>query len=424
ALIDFLPADKREFIRNKPVNTSFIQRLPLAKRKHRAYLPLMPLAIEQLNVVDYDVVLSSSYLAAKGVITRPDQLHVSYCHSPPRWAWDLQNQYLSESKLHRRGPIASPKLMLARSLLHYIRTWDVRSATGVDEFLSNSAYVGRRIFKTYRRKSTTLFPPVDTDFFSPGDDATYAERAEFYVTASRFVPYKRIDLVVEAFKKMPDKRLVVIGDGPDRAKIEAIAADCDNIKLVGRVDSERMRHYFRLAKAFVFAAEEDFGIVPVEAMACGTPVIAYGRGGVRESVVEGETGLFFNEQTPAAIVDVVRDFERVGGFDHDAIRARAEMFSNARFRDQLRAIVEGTWFYFCEHHSLPHRVLRDGKPNGVGHESSTHAPIGVASDAPDYTNGFLRHATQPRPTGDTETQGSPNLPGDLESADDFENDPE
>ncbi|MEM8874418.1 MAG: glycosyltransferase [Planctomycetota bacterium] len=403
SLIDFVPAEKRQFIRNKPVKTSFIQRLPLAKSKHRAYLPLMPLAIEQLNVSDYDVVLSSSYLAAKGVITRPDQLHISYCHSPPRWAWDLQNQYLSESKLHRSGPIATPKLFMARALLHYIRNWDVRSATGVDEFLSNSAYVGRRIFKTYRRKSTVLFPPVDTTFFSPGDEAQYGERGDFYVTASRFVPYKRIDLVVEAFKQMPDKRLVVIGDGPDRAKIQRIAEEADNIKLVGRVDGKQMLHYFRLAKAFVFAAEEDFGIVPVEAMACGTPVIAYGRGGVRESVVEGETGVFFDEQTPQAIADAVHAFEDNATIDHAVVRARAEQFSEANFREQLRAIVEGTWFYFCEHHGLPHRVLRNGSSVERVADASIHGSHD--DEAPDYSrNG---HVDPEKPEAGLKLPGDP-----------------
>ena len=344
ALVDFLPADKRDFIRNKPVKTSFIQRMPLARRKHRMYLPLMPLAIEQLNLSSYDVVLSSSYLAAKGVITRPDQLHVCYCHSPPRWAWDLQNQYLAESRLAGGGLIGTPKSLLARALLHYVRNWDVRSANGVDLFLSNSRFVARRIGKTYRRKAKTLYPPVDTKTFRPAADG--GPRQDFYLTASRMVPYKKIDLIVEAFRDMPDKRLVVVGGGPDYEKIRAKARGAANIKLAGPVGNDQLVRYMQSAKAFVFAAEEDFGIVPVEAMACGTPVIAFGRGGVTESVVDGQTGVLFPRQTPDALREAVGRFEALT-FDHDAIRRRAETFSRAVFRRGFRAVVDARWEKFA-----------------------------------------------------------------------------
>ncbi|MEO0964969.1 MAG: glycosyltransferase [Planctomycetota bacterium] len=334
SLFDFLPADKRGFIRNKSVHTSFIQRLPLARRSHRHYLPLMPLAIEQLDLSNYDVVISSSYLVAKGVITRPDQLHICYCHSPARHAWDLQHVYLKESNLGY-----GPKAMLARAILQYIRNWDARSANGVDVFLSNSDFVGRRIRKAYRREAETVYPPVAVEDFAP-----YDSKHGFYVTASRLVPYKRIDLIVEAFSKMPDRRLIVIGDGPDREKIAKLATP--NVKLVGHQSFKRLKQYFQFAKAFVFAAEEDFGIVAVEAQACGTPVIAYGHGGATESIVDGETGLFFNDDTPESVIEAVERFEAIAEWDHAAIRANAERFSIDNFRVSMASVVRREWLQF------------------------------------------------------------------------------
>jgi UDP-N-acetylmuramyl pentapeptide phosphotransferase/UDP-N-acetylglucosamine-1-phosphate transferase/glycosyltransferase involved in cell wall biosynthesis len=331
SLFDFLPEDKRHFILNKPVTTSFLQRLPMAKKKHRAFLPLMPLAIEQLDVSEYDLVLSSSYMSAKGVITGPNQLHVCYCHSPARYAWDLQHQYLDESKLGY-----SPKGLLARSILHYIRNWDARSASGVDHFISNSRFIARRIEKLYRRDASVIYPPVATQDFELQED-----KEDFYVTASRLVPYKRIDLVVEAFNAMPDKRLIVIGGGPDLEKIQAMAGK--NVRVLGHQPFKRMRRYFQMAKAFLFAAQEDFGIVPVEAMACGTPVIAYGQGGITETVRAGESGIFFRHQTASAIQDAVREFERTELWPADRIRSHAMSFDTAHFRANLAAYVEQAW---------------------------------------------------------------------------------
>ena len=267
SLFDFLPADGRGFVQNKPVTTTFIQYMPFARKKHRLYLPLMPLAIEQLDVSAYDLILSSAYLAAKGVITRPNQLHICYCYTPPRFAWDLQTQYLEQTKL-RRGL----RSILARSILHYIRNWDVRSSNGVDVFVSISRFVGHRIEKIYRRSSTVVYPPVAMERFS-----VHEEKEDFYLTAGRLVPYKRVDLIIEAFNRMPDKKLIVVGDGPDFDKLKAMAGP--NVRLLGRQPGERLRRYLQLARGFIFAAEEDFGIAPVEAQACGTPVLAYGRGG-------------------------------------------------------------------------------------------------------------------------------------------------
>jgi glycosyltransferase involved in cell wall biosynthesis len=201
SLVDFL--DDRSFLRGKPVTTSFIQRLPKAREKYRSYLPLMPLAIEQLDVSAYDVVISSSHAVAKGILTGPDQVHISYVHSPIRYAWDLQHQYLQQSKL-----TSGPKSALARLILHYIRNWDVRTANSVDGFVANSNFIARRIKKVYQRESQVIFPPVDVEAFS-----LCTEKEDFYLTASRMVPYKKIDLIVEAFSQMPERKLVVIGEG-------------------------------------------------------------------------------------------------------------------------------------------------------------------------------------------------------------------
>jgi glycosyltransferase involved in cell wall biosynthesis len=334
SLFDFLPKGERGFIRNKKVTSTFIQRMPMAKRFHRAYLPLMPLAIEQLDLTGYDVVISSSYLAAKGVITRPDQLHVCYCHTPVRFAWDMQRQYLSQS-----GLMKGLKSFAAKVLLHYIRGWDVRSSNGVDVFMTNSRFVGRRIQKTYRRPSTPVYPPVDVDRFTPGHG-----RRSGFLTASRLVPYKRIDVIVEAFNRMPDKQLTVIGDGPHFKMLKAQAKS--NVRMLGYQSCDVLRREMQSAEAFVFAAEEDFGIVPVEAQACGTPVIAFARGGAAETIVEGQTGLFFREQTADSVIDAVREFDMMGEWDVSAIRRNAERFDAARFREQFAGVVESEWIQF------------------------------------------------------------------------------
>lgn len=343
SLFDFLAPEDRGFINNKPVRTSFIQRLPFARSRHRAYLPLMPLAIEQLDVSDYDVIISSSYVAAKGVLTRPDQLHICYCHSPVRFAWDLQHQYLGEAGLTR-----GVKSLVARMILHYIRNWDTRTANGVDVFVRNSDFVGRRIAKVYRRRSTTIYPPVDVEKFTP-----WNEKQDFYLTASRMVPYKRIDVVVEAFSRMPDKRLIVIGEGPEYEKIRALAGP--NVRLLGYQQFDRLKWYMQRARAFIFAAEEDFGIVPVEAQACGTPVIAFGRGGATESIVHGMTGWFFNEQTAHSIAEAVQAFEQVPNWDTNAIRASAERFGCERFREQFAALIRREWLGFLADRVDPSR---------------------------------------------------------------------
>ena len=337
SVVDFM--EERSWMRGKKVTTSFIQKLPQAKKRYRSYLPLMPLAIEQLDVSGYDLVISSSHAVAKGVLTGPDQIHVSYVHSPIRYAWDLQHQYLQQSNL-----TVGVKSLLARLVLHYMRNWDIRTSNSVDHFIANSAFIARRINKVYHRDSHVIFPPVDVEAFQLCE-----VKEDFYLTASRMVPYKKIDLIVEAFAKMPDRKLIVIGDGPDMRKIRDKATP--NIEIMGYQPFSVLQDKMRRAKAFVFAAEEDFGISVVEAQACGTPVIAYGKGGALETVLDGSnarpTGLFFDAQTTASIIDAVEGFERgVVKIIPADCRANAERFSIKHFRDGLRAYVQSVAPHF------------------------------------------------------------------------------
>lgn len=337
SVVDFLSDKDRFFLQGKQVRTTFVQRLPKAATRYRSYLPFMPLAIEQLDMSGYDIVLSSCHAVSKGVITGPDQLHVCYVHSPIRYAWDLQHQYLEEANLEK-----GLKGWLARAVLHYMRMWDVRTANGVDQFVANSRYIARRVTKAYRRDAAVVYPPVDIDAFSLMPD-----KEDFYLTASRMVPYKKVPMIVEAFSHMPDKTLVVIGDGPEFEKARKLAAP--NVRLLGYQPFNVLRDHMQRARAFVFAAEEDFGITPVEAQACGTPVIAFAKGGALETVrgatgVDKPTGVFFHEQTVEAIVRAVDEFEaNRATFDAFACRQNAARFSVPRFVDEFRSLVEKAW---------------------------------------------------------------------------------
>lgn len=330
--VEHLEAKDRHFIQNKEVKTTFIQKLPFSKKKYRNYLPLMPLAIEQLDLSKYDLIISSSHAIAKGVITGPDQLHISYVYSPIRYAWDLQHQYLKESGLDK-----GLKSWITRYILHYVRNWDYRTANGVDFFMCVSDFIGRRIWKTYRREAKTVYPPVDVSAFTCRE-----EKEDFYLTASRMVPYKKIDTIVEAFALMPDKKLVVIGDGPDYKKIKAKAGP--NVILMGYQPFEVLKDHMQRARGFIFAAEEDFGIVPLEAQACGTPVIAFGKGGSRETVRGynesiNPTGVFFYEQNAEAIAAAVQKFEHIH-IDSIDCRNHSLFFSNERFRKEFKAFID------------------------------------------------------------------------------------
>ena len=339
-VIDFLDDQSRDFILGKKPTTTFIQHLPKARSKYRSYLPLMPLAIEQLDLSGYDLVISSSHAVAKGVLTGPDQLHVSCIYSPIRYAWDLQNQYLKEAGLDR-----GIKGWLAKWILHKIRLWDARTANGVDSFIAISHFIARRIKKVYRRESTVIYPPVDIHAFTQVDN-----KESFYLAASRMVPYKRIDLIVEAFSKMPDRRLVVIGDGPEFDKVKAKAGK--NIEILGYQEFGVLKDHMQRARAFVYAAEEDFGIIPLEAQACGTPVIAFGKGALLETIRdlashEEPTGVFFKSQTVESIKETVEYFEKnMEGITPEACRKNAERFAPEVFRENFSRFVENEYERF------------------------------------------------------------------------------
>jgi len=332
SIVDFLPSEQRGLIGNHRVFTSFLQNIPFAQKKYRNYLPLMPIAIEQFDLSGYDLILSSSHAVAKGIITGPDQLHISYVHTPIRYAWDMQHQYLRETGMDR-----GVQSWIVRLILHYIRQWDYRTSIGVDHFIANSNFIARRIWKTYRREAHVIYPPVDTDKFSFSD-----AKEDFYLTASRLVPYKRIDLIVDAFHDLPDKKLIVIGDGPEFYKIKHKAPR--NVDFLGYQDSTVLVEYMKRAKAFIFAAEEDFGITPVEAQACGTPVIAFGKGGALETIrgIENDcpTGMFFYEQNICSIVNALRCFEKIESqISSVDCRKNALRFSIDRFRQEMSMFI-------------------------------------------------------------------------------------
>jgi glycosyltransferase involved in cell wall biosynthesis len=348
ALIDFLPEADRQFLSGKAVTTSFLQRLPLARRKYPALLPLMPLAIEQFDLSAYDLIISSSHCVAKGVLTGPDQLHVSYVHTPMRYAWDGQHEYLKAEHLSR-----GPKSWFARWMLHKIRVWDTRTAHGVDSFVANSHFIARRIQKVYGRQAQVIHPPVDVEAFVPSEN-----REDFYVTASRLVGYKKIDILVEAFAQLPDKKLIVIGDGPDMKKLRAKAPP--NVSLVGHQAFWALRDYLQRARAFLFAAREDFGIVAVEAQAAGAPVIAFGQGGALETIrgldTPRPTGVLFREQTPASVVQAIRTFENQQHRLHATeCRANAARFGIERFRREFFDHVMSRWDIFRSQEFRPQR---------------------------------------------------------------------
>jgi glycosyltransferase involved in cell wall biosynthesis len=326
-LFDTLNPAQRAQIGYTASRTSFLQRMPRIRRNHRMYLPLMPIAIEQLDLRAYDLVISSSYAVAKGVLTGPDQLHLSYVHSPIRYAWDMQHRYLEESNL-----VTGLKSVMARLLLHKIRIWDTRTANAVDDYMTNSHFVARRIQKLYGRRAEVIHPPVDVPETVP-----VVTKQRFFLAASRLVPYKNMRVIVEAFAQLPGETLVVVGEGPERARLQSLAGS--NVTFRGYVEDAELRGLMAAARAFVFAAEEDFGIVPVEAQGQGTPVIALGRGGALETVVAdgaAQTGLFFDRPEPDAVRRFVAAEHR---FDPANCHRNALRFARERFEAHFSAHV-------------------------------------------------------------------------------------
>jgi len=330
-LFDLLSADDRRKLGFDTAHTSFLQKMPLLRKRHRSYLPLMPIAIEQFDLSGYDLVISSSCAVAKGVITGPEQVHIAYVHSPMRYAWDLQHVYLNES-----GYATGLKSLIARSILHRMRIWDVRTAHGPDAILTNSHFVARRIKKIYGRESKVIHPPVEI-----GHRDAILPVGNHFLAASRLVPYKRIEPIVRAFNDMPDLELVVAGDGPEANRLKRMAGP--NVRFTGFVPDRQLRDLMNTARAFVFAAEEDFGIILVEAQSEGAPVLALGRGGARETIVATgprPTGMFFDEAEPRSIVQCVRAFiANEKAFSRLDCRQRSSFFSAERFRHQFTSAV-------------------------------------------------------------------------------------
>lgn len=341
SLVDFLPPGERQWLLDKPVHTSFIQRLPFARKHFRSYLPLMPLAIEQLDLSGYDLVISSSHAVAKGVLTGPDQLHLSYIYSPMRYAWDMQAAYLRESRIER-----GPKSWLARLLLHYVRIWDQRTANGVDAIATDSQFIARRIWKTYRREAQVIYPPVDINSFQLCE-----KKDDYYLTASRLVPYKQVAMIVSAFAQMPERKLVVVGEGPEFRRIRQMATP--NVQILGHLPAAELALQMQRARAFIFAAQEDFGITPLEAQACGTPVIAFGRGGATETIRGLDhphpSGVFFTAQTSTALVQAVERFEEnAGSITPQACRENALRFTPERFCKEFSEFLDLNWQAFLK----------------------------------------------------------------------------
>jgi glycosyltransferase involved in cell wall biosynthesis len=353
SLIDFIPETERGFLLNKKVITSFIQHLPMARTDYRGYLVLMPFAIKQFDLSDYNLIISSSHATAKGIRKTPQQLHICYCHTPMRYVWDLQHLYIQAKGLDR--VIISN---IAVSFFSALRRWDISTSKGVDHFVCNSHYIRDRIRRAYGRDAEVIYPPVDTENFKVTD-----KKDDYFITVSRLVPYKRVDVIVEAFART-DLPLIVVGEGPESKKIKRLARR--NIEFIGYLRDDILRMYTQRARAFVYAAEEDFGIAPVEAQACGTPVIAFGKGGVTETVIplkttdnrlqttdrifphpkpaipdSHPTGIFFYEQTPEALMNAVKEFMAIEDrFNPHDIRKNAERFSIERFRREFKEFVD------------------------------------------------------------------------------------
>jgi glycosyltransferase involved in cell wall biosynthesis len=334
ALIDFESTNPESYLFGRNIGTSFLQYLPLARQGVQKYLPLLPLAIEQLDLRDYDIILSSSHAVAKGVLTAPHQCHVCYCHTPMRYAWDLTFDYLQNSRVGQGLPG-----LITRYLLHQLRQWDVISAHRVDFFIANSRHTARRIWRCYRRQAQVIYPPVAIDRFH-----FESQKEDYYLTVSRLVSYKQIKLIVAAFNEL-GLPLIIIGDGPDLEKLKQFARP--NVQLLGNQPNAVVEQYMAKARAFVYAACEDFGIALVEAQACGTPVIAYGGGGALETVIDGRcdpqlgTGLFFDAQTPTALVKAVETFRELQPhLAPEQCRQQALRFSPEVFRQAYGDFLE------------------------------------------------------------------------------------
>lgn len=312
-------------LKNIDVRTSFLQKIRSANKNHQKYFPLMPMAFENFDLNKFDVVLSSSTSCAKGIVTNPNTMHVCYCNSPMRYGWEFYYEYSNDSNMNKI------KKKLLKYLMNYMRIWDVVSSNRVDYFIANSENVAKRIWKHYRRESVVIHPAVRCNLFNISD-----VDEEYFFIVSRLVPYKRIDLAVEAFNEL-GLPLIIVGDGPEREKLEKMANG--NIKFLGRQSDEVIKEHYSKCRAFIFPGEEDFGITPLEAQASGRPVIAYGKGGALETIIENETGIFFEEQTKNSLINAIKTFEGLQ-FDKELIRKHSLKFDESMFKEKIKRFVE------------------------------------------------------------------------------------
>ena len=325
-MVDTLPYKNRYFLEGHNIYTSVLQKYKLSKKRYKYFMPLMPYLVEQFDLSEYNLVISSSHFVAKGVITGPDQLHIAYIYSPMRYAWDLYHEY---NKIVALG--SGFKNLFMKIWLHKMRIWDFASAYRPDYLISDSKFIEKRIQKTWRRDSVVIYPPVELD------STVYRDTKEdYYVTLSRLVEYKRIDIIIEAFNQMPKKKLIIIGDGRLKEKLRSEANE--NIVFKGYLPRAEAMNIVSKAKAFVFMSKEDFGIVPIEAQACGTPVIAYGEGGAKETILENKTGLFVQEQTKESLKEAIYKFENVKILPKDC-KEFAQNFSSLNFENSIKDFI-------------------------------------------------------------------------------------
>lgn len=325
----------RKYYKDRRVDTSIIQKLPGGVKHYQWYMPFMPMAVEFFDLAKYDLVISDTASFAKGVITKPETLHICYCHTPTRYLWSDTHQYINELKHNRYIK------KVASLILNYVRIWDRQAADRVDLFIANSKTVQKRIKKYYKRDSVVIYPPVEIEKFNLSDEFVDKDlaRENYFLIGCRLAPYKRVDIAISAFKDMPQKKLKIFGSGVDLKRLEEIAADAPNIEFLGRVDDKRLAKLYRNAQAFLHPQEEDFGITVIEAQASGIPVIAFKKGGATETIIPGKTGIFFDKQTPEDIKRAVEGFDK-SRFNEQEISEYASEFSVDNFKKKIKDFIE------------------------------------------------------------------------------------